>query len=142
MESAASAGGMAPAATLPHRAAVTGRYAAATRSTRRIVMPIRLFDGIRPLDRGRVLRDVLAGASTASINIPQVLGYARIAGAPVVTGLYTLILPLVAFAVFGSSPHLIVAAAPATAAIFSSSLSQMTAPAGERYIALVGMVTL
>jgi sulfate permease, SulP family len=105
-------------------------------------MPIRLFGGIRPLDRGRVLREVLAGASAASINIPQVLGYARIAGAPVVTGLYTLILPLVAFAVFGSSRHLIVAADSATAAIFSSSLSQMAAPAGERYMALVGMVTL
>jgi sulfate permease, SulP family len=105
-------------------------------------MSIRLFGGIRPLDRGRVLRDVFAGASAASINIPQVLGYARIAGAPVVTGLYTLILPLVAFAVFGSSRHLIVAADSATAAIFSSSLSQMAAPAGERYMALVGMVTL
>jgi SulP family sulfate permease len=105
-------------------------------------MPIRLFGGIRPLRRGGVLRDVFAGASAASINIPQVLGYARIAGAPVVTGLYTLILPLVAFAVFGSSRHLIVAADSATAAIFSSSLSQMAAPAGERYMALVGMVTL
>src|ERR1700730_7075336 len=105
-------------------------------------MSIRLFGGIRPLDRGRVLRDVFAGASAASINIPQVLGYARIAGAPVVTGLYTLILPLVAFAVFGSSRHLIVAADSATAAIFSGSLSQMAAPAGERYMALVGMVTL
>jgi SulP family sulfate permease len=105
-------------------------------------MSIRLFGGIRPLDRGRVLRDVFAGASAASINIPQVLGYARIAGAPVVTGLYTLLLPLVAFAVFGSSRHLIVAADSATAAIFSGSLSQMAAPAGERYMALVGMVTL
>jgi SulP family sulfate permease len=105
-------------------------------------MSIRLFDGIRPLDRGRVLRDVFAGASAASINIPQVLGYARIAGAPVVTGLYTLLLPLVAFALFGSSRHLIVAADSATAAIFSGSLSQMAAPAGERYMALVGMVTL
>ena len=92
-------------------------------------MPIRLFAGLRPLRRGSVLRDVFAGASTASISIPQVLGYARIAGAPVVTGLYTLILPLVAFAVFGSSRHLIVAADSATAAIFSSSLSQMAAPA-------------
>ena len=105
-------------------------------------MSIRLFGGIRPLDRGRVLRDVFAGASAASINIPQVLGYARIAGAPVVTGLYTLILPLVAFAVFGSSRHLIVAADSATAAIISGSLSQMAAPTGERYMALVGMVTL
>jgi len=105
-------------------------------------MPIKIFGGIRPLARGSVLRDIFAGASVASINIPQVLGYARIAGAPVVTGLYTLILPLVAFAVFGSSRHLIVAADSATAAIFSSSLSQMAAPAGERYMALVGMVTL
>ncbi len=105
-------------------------------------MPIKLFGGIRPLERGGVLRDVFAGASAASINIPQVLGYARIAGVPVVTGLYTLILPLVAFAVFGSSRHLVVAADSATAAIFSGSLSHMTEPGGERYMALVGMVTL
>jgi sulfate permease, SulP family len=105
-------------------------------------MPIKLFGGIRPLDRGSVLRDVFAGASAASINIPQVLGYARIAGVPVVTGLYTLILPLVAFAVFGSSRHLVVAADSATAAIFSGSLSHMIEPAGERYMALVGVVTL
>ena len=37
------------------------------------------------------------------MNIPQVLGYTRIAGTPVVTGLYTMLLALVAFAIFGSS---------------------------------------
>ena len=105
-------------------------------------MPIKLFGGIRPFDRGSVWRDVFAGASAASINIPQVLGYARIAGVPVITGLYTLILPLVAFAVFGSSRHLVVAADSATAAIFSGSLSHMTEPGGARYMALVGVVTL
>ena len=67
------------------------------------------------------------------MNIPQVLGYTRIAGTPVVTGLYTVLLPLVAFAVFGSSRHLVVAADSATAAIFSSSLSHM-APLGQREI--------
>ena len=105
-------------------------------------MSIRLFGGLRPPGSGGVLRDVLAGASAASINIPQVLGYARIAGAPVVTGLYTLTLPLVAFAVFGSSRHLIVAADSATAAIFSGALSHMAAPGGDRYMALVATVTL
>ena len=105
-------------------------------------MPVSLFGGIRPLDRGRVLRDLFAGLCAASTNIPQVLGYARIAGAPVVTGLYTVLLPLVAFAAFGSSRHLIVAADSATAAIFSSSLSQMAVPASERYMALVSMVAL
>ncbi len=89
-----------------------------------------------------MLRDLLAGINVASINIPQVLGYARIAGTPVVTGLYTVLLPLIAFAVFGSSRHLVVAADSATAAIFSSSLSRMAMPASEQYMALVSMVAM
>jgi MFS superfamily sulfate permease-like transporter len=105
-------------------------------------MPLALFGGIRPLDRRGVLRDVLAGVSTASINIPQVLGYARIAGAPLVAGLHTVLLPLVAFAIFGSSRHLIVAADSATAAILSASLSHMAVPASGRYMVLVSMVAL
>ena len=102
----------------------------------------RLFGGLRPLDRAGAVRDALAGVTLASMNIPQVLGYTRIAGTPVVSGLYTVLLPLVAFAVFGSSRHLVVAADSATAAIFSSSLSHMAAPASEEYLALVGMVAL
>src|SRR5665213_2419210 len=69
-----------------------------------------LFKGFQPFSRKAAMRDVFAGVNLASINIPQVLGYARIAGAPVVTGLYTVLLPLIAFAVFGSSRHLVVAA--------------------------------
>jgi SulP family sulfate permease len=88
------------------------------------------------------MRDVFAGVTLASMNIPQVLGYARIASMPLVSGLYTVLLPLVAFAVFGSSRHLVVAADSATAVIFSSSLSQMAAPASEKYVALAGMVAL
>ncbi len=101
-----------------------------------------LFEGLRPFSRSTAVRDALAGVTLASINIPQVLGYARIAGTPVVTGLYTVLLPLVAFAVFGSSRHLVVAADSATAAIFSSPLSRMATPASEHYMALVGMVAL
>jgi sulfate permease, SulP family len=101
-----------------------------------------LFKGIQPFSRKAALRDVFAGVNLAFMNIPQVLGYARIAGMPLVTGLYTVLLPLVAFAVFGSSRHLIVAADSATAVIFSGPLSGMAAPASEKYVALVGMVAL
>src|SRR5271167_4237932 len=100
------------------------------------------FAGLRPIRLSQAASDILAGCNLASVNIPQVLGYTRIAGTPVVTGLYTLLLPLIAFAVFGSSRHLVVAADSATAAIFSSSLSRMAVPASERYMALVGMVAL
>jgi sulfate permease, SulP family len=105
-------------------------------------MRLSFFAGLRPIHRSRVVSDILAGVNLASVNIPQVLGYTRIAGTPVVTGLYTLLLPVIAFAVFGSSRHLVVAADSATAAIFSSSLSQMAIPASEQYMALVGMVAL
>jgi SulP family sulfate permease len=105
-------------------------------------MPLRLFGGLRPATRSGIVRDLLAGVNVASVNIPQVLGYARIAGMPVVTGLYTVLLPLIAFACFGSSRHLVVAADSATAAIFSSSLSHMAVAGSARYIALVSMVAL
>ncbi len=105
-------------------------------------MRLRVFESLRPFSRSGAVHDVLAGVTLASMNIPQVLGYTRIAGTPVVTGLYTVLLPLVAFAAFGSSRHLVVAANSATAAIFSSSLSEMAAPASEKYMALVGMVAL
>ena len=100
------------------------------------------FAGLRPFSRAGAMRDVLAGVTLASMNIPQVLGYTRIAGTPVVTGLYTVLLPLIAFAAFGSSRHLVVAADSATAAIFSSSLSTMAPASSEKYMALVGMAAL
>src|SRR5215472_9826087 len=105
-------------------------------------MQLPLFAGLRPFSPRAAARDVMAGLTLASMNIPQVLGYTRIAGTPVVTGLYTVLLPLVAFAVFGSSRHLVVAADSATAAILAASLSHMAAPASEKYLALVGMVAL
>ena len=105
-------------------------------------MPIPLLEGLRPFRPREAAKDALAGLTLASMNIPQVLGYTRIAGTPVVTGLYTVLLPLVGFALFGSSRHLVVAADSATAAIFSSALSEMAPIGGEKYMALVGMLTL
>ena len=101
-----------------------------------------LLKGILPLDRASALRDAFAGITLASMDIPQVLGYARIAGMPAVTGLYTVFLPLVAFAFFGASRHLVVAADSATATIFSSQLSTMAPLASAQYVALAGMVAL
>jgi len=100
------------------------------------------FAGLRPLSRDGAVRDAIAGLALASMNIPQLLGYTRIAGTPAVTGLYTALLPLLMFAVFGSSRHLVVAADSATAAIFSSGLSGMAAQADAKYMALVCMVAL
>jgi MFS superfamily sulfate permease-like transporter len=76
------------------------------------------------------------------MSIPQALGYTRIAGMPVVTGLYSLLLPLLAFASFGSSRFLVVTADSATAAILRGGLTEMAPAASARYIALAGLVAL
>ena len=101
-----------------------------------------LFLGIRPLQSTQIPKDILAGVTLAAMNIPQALGYTRIAGTPVVTGLYTLLLPLVAFAIFGSSRYLVVAADSATAAVLAGGLAGMATAASARYVALAGLVAL
>ena len=58
----------------------------------------RLFESVRPTGDGGPWRDALAGLTLAAMNVPQVLGYTRIAGTPVVTGLYTILLPIAVFA--------------------------------------------
>ena len=101
-----------------------------------------LFSGIRPVTRAGTMRDALAGITLAAMNVPQALGYARIAGMPVVTGIYTLLLPLVAFAALGSSRYLVVAADSATAAILAGRLSQIAPFGSEHYVVLAGLVAL
>ena len=88
------------------------------------------------------MRDALSGVVFAAMDIPQVLGYSRIAGMPIETGLYSLLFPLLAFAAFGSSRYLVVAADSATAAILRSGLADMAPAASARYVALAGAVAL
>ena len=88
------------------------------------------------------MRDALAGITLASMNVPQLLGYARIAGMPLVTGLYTALLVPIAFALFGSSRHLVVAADSGTAAILAGSLSHMAAPGSAQYLSLAATTAL
>jgi high affinity sulfate transporter 1 len=100
------------------------------------------FQSVKPLTLGGALRDAVAGIQLAAVNIPQSLGYTKIAGTPVVTGLYTLLLPLVAFAAFGSSRYLVVAADSATAAILAGSLSQIAPLGSTQYVTLASAVAL
>src|SRR5471030_2793815 len=116
--------------------------AARNAGAQRTAMRVSLFGGLRPLSRLAAARDALAGVTLASMDIPQVLGYTRIAGMPVVTGLYTAFLPLLAFALFGASRHLVVAADSATATIFASHLSTMATVGSAQYMALAGVIAL
>ena len=101
-----------------------------------------MLQGVLPIERSRILPDALAGLTLAALGIPEVLGYARIAGMPLVTGLYTMVLPMAVFAVLGSSRHLVVAADSATAAILAAALASLAVPGSARYVRLAGLAAL
>jgi sulfate permease, SulP family len=101
-----------------------------------------VMQGLLPVERSRIPTEALAGLTLAALGIPEVLGYAKIAGMPVVTGLYTMLLPMAVFAVLGSSRHLVVAADSATAAILAAALTGLAAAGSERYVRLAGLAAL
>lgn len=100
------------------------------------------LEGIYPLPLRQAGPEVLAGLTLAAIAIPEVMGYTRIAGTPVITGLYTLLLPMALFALFGSSRHLVVGADSATAAILATALAGVAATGTGAYVALAGLLAL
>jgi SulP family sulfate permease len=101
-----------------------------------------VLQGVLPVRRGRVPAEVIAGLTLAAIGVPEALGYAKIAGMPLVTGLYTMLLPMAAFAVLGSSRHLVVAADSATAAILAAALTGLAAVGSAQYVRLAGLAAL
>jgi high affinity sulfate transporter 1 len=102
----------------------------------------RRLSGLVPVRRERLVPDALAGVTLAALAVPEVLGYARIAGMPVATGLYTMLVPVVVFALLGSSRHLVVGADSATAAILAAGLTGMAVTGSPRYVQLAGTVAL
>jgi high affinity sulfate transporter 1 len=116
---------------------VTGEAAAKRRR-----FPVKLFEGLLPVDRAGVPKEVIAGVTLAALAIPEVMGYTKIAGMPVITGLYTILVPLALFAVLGSSRHLVVGADSATAAIMFAELTPLAAAGSPQYVALAGMLAL
>jgi high affinity sulfate transporter 1 len=104
-----------------------------------------VLQGLFPFDKARIGPDVVAGITLAALGIPEVMGYTRIIGTPVITGLYTLFLPVLVFALFGSSRHLVVSADSATAAMVAAELTSLSFTAGTaRYVeltSLIGLVT-
>lgn len=107
---------------------------------------VSLFGSIRPYDRSFLSRDVVAGITLAALAIPEVMGYTKIAGTPVITGLYTILIPIVAFAVFGSSRHLVVGGDSATAAIMFAGIAGLgiagLQPYTSQWLALASLSAL
>jgi SulP family sulfate permease len=113
-----------------------------TAATKTPVRRFPILEGIIPIDSKRVPLDIVAGITLAALAIPEVMGYSKIAGMPVVTGLYTILIPTALFALFGSSRHLVVGADSATAAIMAAGLVGLATVASPEYVAYAGILAL
>ena len=71
--------------------------------------------------------DLVAGVSVAAVAVPTAIAYAQLIGFEPIVGLYAAILPLVAYALFGTSRQLIVNPDAATCAIFAATVLPLAA---------------
>jgi len=132
----------------PNGRKVDGVQAVTAERTRRSGLGrfVSVLEGIRPYQRGWLQADIVAGITLAALAIPEVMGYTKIAGMPVITGLYTILIPIAAFALFGSSRHLVVGADSATAAIMFAGIAGLgisgLQPATPQWVALAGLSAL
>jgi MFS superfamily sulfate permease-like transporter len=102
-----------------------------------------LLEGLLPFNKSNLVGDIMGGVILAALGIPEVMGYTKIIGTPVVTGLYTMLLPMIAFAIFGCSRHLVVSADSATAAMVAAALGFLSlTPYTPQYVAMTSLVAV
>jgi sulfate permease, SulP family len=85
-------------------------------------------------DRGWLRFDVIAGATVWGLLVPESIAYAGLAGLPPQAGLYTLLVTLAAYAIFGTSRHLVAAATSAAAVLLASSVGGLAGADAARYM--------
>src|SRR4051812_18788803 len=94
-------------------------------------------------ERGWLRFDLIAGATIWGLLVPEMIAYAGLAGLPLQAGLYTLLVTLAAYAVFGTSRHVVVAGTSAAAVLLASGVADTTpADAGEYAASAAALVLI
>jgi SulP family sulfate permease len=94
-----------------------------------------VFDWARRYDRATLTSDLLAAAIVTIMLIPQSLAYAMLAGLPPVVGLYASILPLIAYAIFGTSRTLAVGPVAVISLLTATAAGAVALPGSPEYLA-------
>lgn len=96
----------------------------------------------RGYDRHVLRHDLVAGLTVAVMLVPQSMAYAALAGMPPVTGLYAAVVPVLVYALLGTSGALAVGPVAITALMTSTALVPLAAGDPGRYAALAGLLAL
>lgn len=103
---------------------------------------LQLPNWLRQYQRPWLSGDLTAGLIVTVMLIPQSLAYAMLAGLPPQMGLYASILPLLAYAFFGSSMTLAVGPVAVASLMTASALTPLAAPGSESYLMLAVLMAL
>jgi high affinity sulfate transporter 1 len=87
-------------------------------------------------------KDAVAGLVLTAILLPAGMGYAQAAGLPAIHGLYTTIVALVVYAIFGPSRILVVGPDSSLAALIAATILPLAGGSVERAIALAGALAV
>ena len=96
----------------------------------------------RTYDRAWLPRDIVAAIVLSALLVPQGMAYAELAGLPAITGLYTTVVCLVAYAAFGPSPYLVLGPDSSLGPIIAAIILPLAAGSTEAAVGLAGMLAL
>jgi len=102
------------------------------------------LQAIRSYRREWLARDIVAGVVLTTLLVPQGMAYAELAGLPPITGLYTSILCLLGYAVFGPSRILVLGPDSSLGPMIAATILPLIAAKGDpaRAVALASMLAL
>src|SRR3954451_5609692 len=100
--------------------------------------------GFRGYRRAWVRKDLMAGVVLTALLVPQGMAYAELAGLPAITGLYTSVLCLLAYAAFGPSRVLVLGPDSSLGPMIAATILPLLAAHGDpaRAVALASMLAL
>ncbi len=109
-----------------------------------------MFDAVPGLQvissyrRRWLLKDVIAGVVLTTLLVPQGMAYAELAGLPPITGLYTSILCLLGYAVFGPSRILVLGPDSSLGPMIAATILPLMAADGDakRAVALASILAI
>src|SRR5262249_4155627 len=99
---------------------------------------------VRSYQRPWLAKDVVAGLVLSALLVPQGMAYAQLAGLPPITGLYTSILCLLGYAVFGPSRVLVLGPDSALGPMIAATVTPLLVAGGDpaRAIALASLLAI
>lgn len=95
-----------------------------------------LAERLATYDRETLFNDLIGGSVVAVMLVPQAMAYAMLAGLPPQVGLYASILPLILYALFGSSNVLAVGPVAMVSLLVASGVGTMATPGSAEYLSL------